>query len=79
MVNLMLETVVDWPQDVVSSLNGTTERHTTVTVVPGVRTGWDIGDAQAIVGLGVPIVSSEGERSAGVLLYFSYEVPFMRP
>jgi hypothetical protein len=44
-----------------------------------VRTGWDIGDAQAIVGLGVPIVSSEGERSAGVLLYFSYELPFPRP
>ena len=43
------------------------------------RAPWDIGDAQAIVGLGVPIVSSEGERSAGVLLYFSYELPFTRP
>jgi len=79
MVNLMLETVVDWPEDVASAANGTTERHATVTVVPGVRTGWDVGDAQAIVGLGVPIVSSAGDRSAGVLLYFSYELPFARP
>jgi hypothetical protein len=79
MVNLMFETVVDWPEEVVSIVSGTTERRTTVTVVPGVRTGWDIGDSQAIVGLGVPIVSTQEERSAGVLLYFSYELPFARP
>lgn len=75
MLNLMLEGVFEWPEEIDGDR---TERTHTTTLVPGVRTGWDVGNAQAIVGVGVPISFSPGTKDAGVFGYFSYELPFMR-
>jgi len=75
MVNLMLESVFEWAEEVAGA---GTERSYSTTVVPGIRTGWDVGDAQAIVGLGVPVSFASGTSDAGVFGYFSYELPFLR-
>ena len=73
MVNLMLEGIFEWPEEVDGT--GTDRTHTT-TVLPGLRTGWNVGTAQAIVGIGVPISFASGASDAGVFGYFSYELPF---
>jgi hypothetical protein len=75
MFNLMLETVVEWPEEVTGA---STERFRSTTVVPGFRTGWDVGQAQVIAGLGVPVSFASGTTDAGVFGYLSYELPFMR-
>jgi hypothetical protein len=75
MFNLMFESVVEWEEGVV---DGQTARATTVTILPGFRTGWDVGKSQVITGVGVPLtIRGEGD-SAGLFLYFSYELPFVR-
>ena len=59
-------------------MDGQTARATTVTILPGFRTGWDVGKSQVITGVGVPLtIRGEGD-SAGLFLYFSYELPFVR-
>jgi DtxR family Mn-dependent transcriptional regulator len=75
MINLMLESVVAWQQVVEE-----TDRHRTaaVTVSPGFRTGWNVGDTQTIVGLAVPVAMSGGDTRAAVFGYLSYELPFSR-
>jgi hypothetical protein len=75
MLNLMLEGLVAWEDEV---LNGADERHAVTMVVPGVRTGWDVGDTQTVVGVGVPFRLADSETDAGVFLYLSYELPFRR-
>jgi DtxR family Mn-dependent transcriptional regulator len=75
MVNLMLESVFEWPEEIAGSA---TERTHTTTVIPGLRTGWNVGNAQTIVGIGVPISFASGTSDAGVFGYFSYELPFVR-
>jgi len=74
MFNLMLESLVTF--DEVLDENGT-DRGTTVTLSPGFRGGWDIGEKQIVVGAAVPISWSD-TTSAGVYLYFSYELPFKK-
>jgi len=75
MFNLMLESVVAWAHLVDGE---DTRREAAVTLSPGFRTGWNVGDTQTIVGFAVPVVvSGEGTR-AGVFGYFSYELPFMQ-
>lgn len=75
MFNLMLEGVFEWPE----AITGTaTEQTHTTTVIPGLRTGWNVGEAQAIVGIGMPISFVSGTTDAGVFGYFSYELPFMK-
>src|SRR5688572_30594582 len=75
MFNLMLESVFEWPEEIAGA---TTDRSYGTTVIPGFRTGWNLGDAQAIVGLGVPVSFSTGLTDTGVFGYFSYELPFSR-
>jgi DtxR family Mn-dependent transcriptional regulator len=75
MFNLMLEGVFEWPEEITGTAKDRT--HTT-TVIPGLRTGWDIGEAQAILGVGIPISFAAGTTDAGVFGYFSYELPFRR-
>ena len=75
MLNLMLESVFEWAEEIDGL--GTARTYGT-TVIPGVRTGWDIGNAQTIIGIGVPISFAAGTTDAGVFGYFSYELPFMR-
>jgi len=79
MVNLMFESVVAWNE--VPDLPDTSRR-TSTTLLPGLRTGWNHGESQGVVGVGVPITilgAGEGEEStthAALFLYFSYELPF---
>jgi hypothetical protein len=73
MLNVMLESLVEWTRDDVSDA-----RHARVTVSPGMRTGWNVGETQTILGVGVPVVFADGAHNAGVILYASYELPFKR-
>ena len=73
MVNLMLESVIEWEEVGVGFA-----RETTVTLSPGVRGGWNVDDTQTIIGLAVPVAFSDGLTDVGVFGYFSYELPFMR-
>jgi DtxR family Mn-dependent transcriptional regulator len=75
MLNVMLESVFEWTEQIAGA---TTERTYGTTVVPGLRTGWNVGDAQAVVGVGVPVSISSGTEDTGVFGYFSYELPFSR-
>jgi DtxR family Mn-dependent transcriptional regulator len=74
MVNLMLESVIEW-EELASDVES---REAVFTLSPGVRTGWNTGDAQTILGFAVPVTMIDGSSSAGVLAYFSYELPFRR-
>jgi DtxR family Mn-dependent transcriptional regulator len=74
MVHLMLENVILWPEEVEE---GTTTRHTSVIVSPGLRFGWNTNDAQTIVGFAVPVGFGRGDTTLGMLGYFSYELPFL--
>ena len=73
--NLMLESVVEFDHVVESDIR---RRETVFTVSPGFRTGWGLGIPQTIVGLAIPVTVSDGQQSAGVLGYFSYELAFTR-
>jgi hypothetical protein len=64
MLNLMLEAVV--------AVDDAT------TLSPGFRRGWNIGDHQLVVGAALPLTRRDGEVTAAVLTYFSYELPFKR-
>jgi DtxR family Mn-dependent transcriptional regulator len=75
MFNVMLESLFEWPEDVAGA---STDRGYATTLIPGFRSGWNLGDAQAIVGVGVPVSFASGTRDAGVFGYFSYELPFSR-
>jgi DtxR family Mn-dependent transcriptional regulator len=75
MVNLMLEGIFEWPEEIAG---GATERSHTTTMIPGVRTGWNLGETQTIVGIGVPVSFGSGTTEAGVFGYLSYELPFTR-
>ena len=75
MFNLMLESIFEWPEEVAGAA---TDRSYGTTVIPGFRTGWNVGDAQAIVGLGVPVSFASGTTDTGVFGDISYELPFTR-
>jgi hypothetical protein len=75
MVNLMLETVFDWPEEIAP---GSDERIARITFVPGLRTGWNLGASQTIVGVGAPISHTDGSQRVSLFLYLSHELPFTR-
>lgn len=70
MVHPMIEVFTEWPGDG----HG---REATVTVLPGLRGGWNLGDRQLVLGVGVPITRG-GTRDHGVLMYASFELPFSK-
>jgi DtxR family Mn-dependent transcriptional regulator len=75
MVNLMIESVLLFEH----SFDGVEKsRERLFTVSPGIRGGWDVGDAQVISGAAVPITWGGGDSNVGVFLYFSYELPFKK-
>ncbi len=76
MLNLMLESVVAVPTS--SRLRAARREQRTYTLSPGVRGGWNVGEAQIITGVAVPVSWTEGTRDTGVFLYFSYELPFKK-
>jgi DtxR family transcriptional regulator, Mn-dependent transcriptional regulator len=73
MVNLMLESVFEWEETVDA---GVARRDTLVTLSPGLRTGWNVGDAQTVIGVAIPAAFSANTTDVGVFAYFSYELPF---
>ncbi|MBI4265071.1 MAG: metal-dependent transcriptional regulator [Acidobacteria bacterium] len=73
MLNLMLESVVDWEE---SAESGVERRETAVTLSPGLRTGWNSGDTQTIIGVAIPVTFTAGRTAPGVFGYLSYELPF---
>lgn len=77
MLNLMLESVVDFQQFPDLAFGGT-ERETVFTLSPGGRGGWNIGDHQLILGVAVPIVITANRTDTGLFFYTSYELPFKR-
>lgn len=75
MLNLMLESVVSFEA---SAADGRARRTASITLSPGFRGGWNMGDRQVVVGLAAPITRTAGSSDPGVFLYFSYELPFRR-
>lgn len=75
MLHLMLESVAVFEEGFGAAR---TDRRTIFTLSPGLRGGWDVGDAQMIAGAAVPVVWQDGGADAGLLLYLSYELPFRR-
>jgi DtxR family Mn-dependent transcriptional regulator len=76
MLNLMMESVLAWPEALIAP--ATTGRLRSLTLSPGARGGWNVGDQQIIVGVALPITWSGGDSEAGIFGYFSYELPFRR-
>jgi DtxR family Mn-dependent transcriptional regulator len=76
MFNVMLESVVEFEQ--FPNPDGTRSRETIFTLSPGARGGWNLGDAQLVLGAAVPVTWIDSDASAGILLYLSYELPFRR-
>ena len=76
MINVLIENVEQWTEQFDDA--GATSRVTSYTLSPGVRGGWNIGDAQLVIGAAVPVVWTNDRAQAGGFLYFSYELPFRR-
>jgi DtxR family Mn-dependent transcriptional regulator len=75
MFNLMLESVLASNEGVTETGK---ERVVTVTLSPGFRGGWNIGENQVVVGAALPVSWTEGESDIGAFLYFSYEARFRK-
>ena len=76
MFNLMFEAVAGFNEE---TLDDDTTRPRTLTLSPGARGGWNLGDHQLILGIAVPTVWTSNERTeTALLVYFSYELPFKR-
>jgi len=76
MFHLMFENVLDYD----GSFSGSGTVHdASYTYAPGFRWGWDVGEQQLVVGAAATfeVFKEEATRSAA-LLYFSYELPFMK-
>lgn len=77
MVNLMLEALVEFNEEPVTP--GRTGRTTVLTLAPGIRGGWNLGEHQMIIGSAIPIgLPDDGDATVAVFGYFSYELPFLR-
>jgi hypothetical protein len=57
-------------------LEGVTELDESLTVSPGFRLGWNLGEHQIVVGAAVPVTRADSRWTAALLTYFSYELPF---
>jgi DtxR family Mn-dependent transcriptional regulator len=49
-----------------------------VTISPGIRVGWNRGEAQWVIGVAVPAVREDAATTLSGLGYLSYEFPFTR-
>ncbi|MEQ1696756.1 MAG: transporter [Hyphomicrobiaceae bacterium] len=74
--NLMLESTIEWNQQVASGL---LERERVVTLSPGIRHAFNLaGDAQLVLGLAMPVTFKPEKTDYGVLMYLSYEHSFLK-
>jgi DtxR family transcriptional regulator, Mn-dependent transcriptional regulator len=73
MLNLMLESVI---QSIEQVENVGTRRDNVITISPGLRGGWNIGESQLVLAAGVPITREPGETTTALVTYVSYEFPF---
>ena len=71
MFQLMLETYGQSASQLDAS------RQNTVIVSPGLRTGWNVGERQVVIGLAVPFTSGD-LHDRGVIVYGSLEMPFKK-
>jgi len=76
MFHLMMEGLLTLEHSVAGP--GTTTRDPIVTLAPGVRGGWNLGDRQLVLGLAVPVLLGGGATKTCALAYLSYELPFGR-
>ena len=76
MFHLMMEGLLTLEHSVAGP--GTTTRDAIVTLSPGVRGGWNLGDRQLVLGLAVPVLLGGGATKTCALAYLSYELPFGR-
>ncbi|HEU4892828.1 MAG TPA: metal-dependent transcriptional regulator [Vicinamibacterales bacterium] len=75
MFHAMLETVLAY-EDLPSIIGTGHER--LLTLSPGVRGGWDLGDKQLVLGLAVPVTWAAGGHETAAFFYVSYELPFKK-
>jgi hypothetical protein len=71
MFHLMLEVYAQ------SASGADGSRARTITAVPGIRTGWNFGDRQLVVGAGAALTRGD-VRGNSLLLYASFELPFLK-
>jgi hypothetical protein len=76
MLNVLMESVLNLDERV-GAFGSIREK--SFTLSPGVRGGWNIGEAQLILGFAVPMTWTGGDHITATLLYFSYELPFKKP
>ena len=81
-LNLMLETVAGWNEDIAEGLlspEATTNRSTIALVSPGARYAFNLpNDAQLVIGAALPIGMTSDSPDWGIFFYCSFEHPFMR-
>ena len=76
-LNLMLETVAGWNEDVDPA--GKAGRETAALISPGVRYALNLpGDLQIVTGVAVPIGVTSDSPDWGMFFYLSFEHPFTR-
>ncbi len=73
MLYLMLESLVEFEQMIAAR---GTDRETIVTLAPGIRGGWNMGEHQLVLGVALPIARVERTTQVGAFFYLSYELPF---
>jgi hypothetical protein len=75
-LNFMFEALGDW-SEVVDA--GAITRERSLTLSPGVRYAFNLDAGQLVLGVGAPIVLTEGQKpSYGAILYLSFEHRFLK-
>ena len=86
-LNLMLESVALWEEDVDSAavaasakeaLARNVDRTVSALISPGARYAFNLPNAQLVVGVAVPIGLTSDSPDYGLFFYFSFEHPFVR-
>jgi hypothetical protein len=72
--HLMLESVLEFEATIDET--SATGHQRALTVSPGFRRAWNIGEKQIVIGAAVPVITGAGDTTFGALTYFSYELPF---
>jgi hypothetical protein len=76
-LNLMLESVANWEEDVDLARN--LERSVTTLISPGARYAFNLpNDLQVVAGAAVPIGITSDSPDWGLFFYLSFEHPFVR-